>query len=403
MSVMSGTLPDIFSKLMFSPSTEESIIFNPNNNTPFGKVPPLKLQQSTTNHVRNDHFDHDHDQDVQTPCTPATPVTPATPIQNNTIIVESATIKMIVPERDIDTNTNTNTNKTSATTTANTINFHLQAIHDTIQNGSTLTIPSVGSPDCYDSLDEIGDDDSIQELSNTQRSSLSNLTLPDDDNKAQLTETPNDSIPMCQLLAALTGVQEEVLLKQEGYCKIKKLYNILQGEIIEAKITSDHPLYNSKVLDIAIPLDANIPTIKKRNISGTDQSVNYLVTIKKCDKVLVAEHISYADDEDMHFCVDDSILKERDILQYLTIDNIPTCDYIARYIDFFQSEEDYYLVTESIRSGITLQAFIEKAHQFIKIGKLKCKEYQKIIKYIFWQLCAVMHWLHDDMHCMFFI
>ena len=72
------------------------------------------------------------------------------------------------------------------------------------------------------------------------------------------------------------------------------------------------------------------------------------------------------------------------ILHHLTIDNKPTANYIAKYIDFFEDDNNYYLVTEFI--GGNLSDFCNEAHEYIRNGKLKIKDWKKIIKYLFWQL-----------------
>eukprot|EP00484_Ammonia_sp_Unknown_P028441 CAMPEP_0197031586 /NCGR_PEP_ID=MMETSP1384-20130603/10554_1 /TAXON_ID=29189 /ORGANISM="Ammonia sp." /LENGTH=567 /DNA_ID=CAMNT_0042461137 /DNA_START=109 /DNA_END=1812 /DNA_ORIENTATION=+ len=211
------------------------------------------------------------------------------------------------------------------------------------------------------------------------------------------------SIPMGELLMQLTGVEEEVLFAQNGYAKIKKQRDILQGALIQAALTRNHPLRKMMENDDENDSSVNTKTESKdeedeEQAADEDESA-YHVTVKKCDKVLVAEQISYADDDDMHFCVDDNIVKERKILEYLTIDNYPLSENIVKFIDFFQSDDDYYLVMEDMANDVTLKQFVEIAHQHIKDGNLSKKEYQKIVKYIFWQICAVVHWLHNDMHC----
>ena len=54
---------------------------------------------------------------------------------------------------------------------------------------------------------------------------------------------------------------------------------------------------------------------------------------------------------------------------------------------------------EYIEGDYNLKEFVTKAHEYINNGQLNIKEYQKIVKYIFWQLSAVLYWLHNDMHC----
>eukprot|EP01084_Bolivina_argentea_P110116 196676_1 len=48
---------------------------------------------------------------------------------------------------------------------------------------------------------------------------------------------------------------------------------------------------------------------------------------------------------------------------------------------------------------MNLHQFVEEAHQHIRNGKLDVKGYHRVIRFIFWQLSVLLHWLHDDMHC----
>eukprot|EP01084_Bolivina_argentea_P086488 156340_1 len=204
-------------------------------------------------------------------------------------------------------------------------------------------------------------------LATSNLSTISDISTPFSDMDATDIDIERESLPMTQLLGSLTHIQERVILAQNGYKKIKKLCNTLQGELIEAE-----------------------PNIKDKYDT---------VCIKKCDKILLEEHISFADDNDMHFCVDDDIVREKLILKYLTIDNKPSDNYMCRYIDFFESENDYYLVMENVNNYISLKQFVETAHNYIQNGKLATKVYRKIIKYIIWQLITTIFWLHNDMSC----
>ena len=70
------------------------------------------------------------------------------------------------------------------------------------------------------------------------------------------------------------------------------------------------------------------------------------------------------------------------MLQYLTVKNKPIGSYIAKFIDFFEDEDNYYLVTEY--GGINLSNFSEMAHEYIKDGRLSLKEWKKIVRFIAW-------------------
>ncbi len=110
------------------------------------------------------------------------------------------------------------------------------------------------------------------------------------------------------------------------------------------------------------------------------------------DKQLFSEKITKISDNGFNFCVEKNIVNEAKILKYLTLDNKCT-DYITKFIDFFESDTEY------VNGQRTLKQFVQKAHDYISNNKLDIKHYQKIIKYIFWQISAIVHWMHSDMKC----
>ena len=73
------------------------------------------------------------------------------------------------------------------------------------------------------------------------------------------------------------------------------------------------------------------------------------------------------------------------ILHHLTVANDATADYIVKYIDFFEIDGSYFLVTEYAGDS-TLNEFVEMAFKYIDEGKLNVKEYRRIVKYLFWQI-----------------
>ena len=112
------------------------------------------------------------------------------------------------------------------------------------------------------------------------------------------------------------------------------------------------------------------------------------VAIKRSNKKLCHNFISEQDD--MTMCVDEHIFKESVILNYLTCKNSPTGEYLVQFINFFESDTDYFLIMEYV-SDITLKEFNKKVHKYIKSGKIKIKQWQRITKYIFWQLAVILH------------
>eukprot|EP01083_Nonionella_stella_P099219 278964_1 len=165
------------------------------------------------------------------------------------------------------------------------------------------------------------------------------FTFSDDDSMFQESQNDDDSI-----------------LTRKGYRKIGKKVHTSQGELFHCILSNQRR-----------------------------------VGIKKVNKSMYARRFVQSDAHD--------ILKEATILYYLTVKNTPTAQYIAQYIDFIESEHCYYLITEYEERTINLKQFIRTAQRYIARGILRQKEYNKTIKYIFWQMFVLMRWLHADMHC----
>ena len=67
-------------------------------------------------------------------------------------------------------------------------------------------------------------------------------------------------------------------------------------------------------------------------------------------------------------------------------------------LNSFESSTDYYLVMEYIESQVTLQEFCHKAHEYIQRGILDRKEWNKILKFISWQLVATIYYMHNSLN-----
>eukprot|EP01083_Nonionella_stella_P181127 647810_1 len=157
---------------------------------------------------------------------------------------------------------------------------------------------------------------------------------------------------------------ESLLFHTHGYKKVHKLSDTLQGDLYKA-----------------------------RDINKGDS----FVAIKRTNRDLFEQRIAIEDDT--NFCVSENILKEASILKMITVDNAPIGGYIAKYIDFFESSSNYYLVVEYVPSETNLKQFVSKARQWITNGKLPTNQYRKMMKYVLWQLCVTIEWLHQCMHC----
>lgn len=210
-----------------------------------------------------------------------------------------------------------------------------------------------------------------------------------------------------QLLLRLQNVEEDVFLTQKGYKKEEVICDTLQGQLLKCKKSGSSMTDGvnksswsgmKNWLNGSYSSSSSSSTGHKDGGETSKDGSSGFYAIKKTDKQLFNQRIS-KQDNGFNICVEENIKKEAEILKYLTIDNKST-EYIIKYVDFFESDTHYYLVMEYIEGNTNLKDFIYEAHEYINDGKLSLKEYQKIIKYIFWQLSAVLHWLHHDMHCM---
>ena len=223
-------------------------------------------------------------------------------------------------------------------------------------------------------LDDISeqefDDDSLNQMENEDEE-----TKEEKEEKESEEESLPD-LPWAQLVSDIS-FNDDVILSQRGYTKLRTICETSQGEIMEC-----------------IKVD-------KRDIDceyETESDIKH-VAIKKADKILWKQKVSKEDEYGMSFCIEDDIMKQALILHHLTVDNSSSGNYIVKYIEFFESAKNFYLVMEYIEDDMNLKQFVKKAHQYINDGKLSLKEYQHFVKYLLWQLSAVIHWLHHDMHC----
>eukprot|EP01084_Bolivina_argentea_P168252 291829_1 len=116
---------------------------------------------------------------------------------------------------------------------------------------------------------------------------------------------------------------DDTIFRRNGYRKLKRISTTLQGELFKA-IKMDK--YQSNVC------------------------------IKKISKYLCDNQIT--NEDGYSICVSKNVIKEALLLKYLTIINQCIGGYIVNYIDFFESNTDYYLVTEYIESEMNLKQFI---------------------------------------------
>eukprot|EP01084_Bolivina_argentea_P291018 500081_1 len=124
---------------------------------------------------------------------------------------------------------------------------------------------------------------------------------------------------MLSLASKMIDMDEDILLKKHGYTKEETIGSTSQGEIFLAN------------------------------------KGEKLVAIKKIPKDLYNEKQCIEDG--FTFVTDTDIVKETLILKNIAQKSNPNNKFIIQYLDSFESDDDYYLVTEYIEESITLQDF----------------------------------------------
>jgi len=144
-------------------------------------------------------------------------------------------------------------------------------------------------------------------------------------------------------------------LKQHGYFEASKVADTLQGSIW----------------------------------SCTPHGRTEAVIVKVTDKDLVQRRLGLHNGKEYE--VQENIFKERAILKYLSTAKVP-CKAIVKYIEWFEDDSSYFLVEE--HGGFPLFEFVQKAHDFIQIGKLPISEWHKMAQLIFKQMVDALDFMH---------
>jgi len=158
--------------------------------------------------------------------------------------------------------------------------------------------------------------------------------------------------------------------EQNGYLILEKAADTIQGELYKARLCKPSP---------------NAPT-------------GSLVAIKRTHKTLFEQKMVFEDEDGLNEFVEEDVMKEAMLLNHLTVNHQAAGDHIAKFIDFYESDSHYYLVTAWV-DGLNLADFTTKAHALIEEGKMCQKDWLKTVKFIMWQLTATMRWLHDVYAC----
>lgn len=101
----------------------------------------------------------------------------------------------------------------------------------------------------------------------------------------------------------------------------------------------------------------------------------------------------------VEYLVDENILAERSVIRYLSDkDKCPPS--IVKYVDFFKSQSNYYLVQE-FGGKHTLHDFARKVHRMIESGKVSIADWRETTKVIFQQMLEAVDFLHSHNCCHF--
>eukprot|EP00483_Globobulimina_turgida_P007858 UN07873 len=121
------------------------------------------------------------------------------------------------------------------------------------------------------------------------------------------------------------------------------------------------------------------------------------VIIKITSRKLHAESMIIYDGK--KYNVDENIIKEKEILKYLTKDTHNPAEHknIVGYYDFFKSNTNYYFVMEY--GGHMLFDFVVRVHRYIESNKLSISEWQKFVKIIFKQILDAVEYIHNKNVC----
>eukprot|EP01084_Bolivina_argentea_P148389 259438_1 len=103
------------------------------------------------------------------------------------------------------------------------------------------------------------------------------------------------------------------ILNEHGYQVLNKICDTLQGELILAKTKFEDGIFHK-------------------------------VAIKRTNKILHDRKICI-DENEINFLLDENIISESIILNMIS-NNDYACNYCCKFIEFFQSEYDHYLVME---------------------------------------------------------
>ena len=182
-------------------------------------------------------------------------------------------------------------------------------------------------------------------------------------------------------------------LSIHGYKKEEKLSPTLQGEVfIASSIYRDYLLISGYIRLIYIDDIYIHQTITNICFKYMESFKDYV--IKRANKSLHHKRLSITENGEKNDCSED-IVKEANLMKMFSSNDPPK--ELIKYYDFFDDENNYYLVME--RGGIGLFEFVVKCHQYIIDGKLSITEWRRTVQIIFAKMVKVIRYFHKIVFC----
>mmetsp|Transcript_23152 Transcript_23152/g.28402 ORF Transcript_23152/g.28402 Transcript_23152/m.28402 type:complete len:362 (+) Transcript_23152:23-1108(+) len=195
-------------------------------------------------------------------------------------------------------------------------------------------------------------------------------SLMSNKSRKSITSSPKDidirlrSAMMAQSNQNNYGYKARKSLTHRGIVVTRKIAATLQGSIYRGKYTDS----NGKIYDVAI---------KRADVVLTRNGVGRTRNQKYCK---VAENIS----------------KEYNLMQYISNNKYKPKGILKPY-KFINDGINYFIVMEY--GGTSLFRHVMKYHSLIKQNIMSIDEWGKHVKIIFKQMCIILNYLHNKVHC----
>eukprot|EP00485_Elphidium_margaritaceum_P000851 CAMPEP_0202690506 /NCGR_PEP_ID=MMETSP1385-20130828/5463_1 /ASSEMBLY_ACC=CAM_ASM_000861 /TAXON_ID=933848 /ORGANISM="Elphidium margaritaceum" /LENGTH=330 /DNA_ID=CAMNT_0049345773 /DNA_START=21 /DNA_END=1013 /DNA_ORIENTATION=- len=137
-------------------------------------------------------------------------------------------------------------------------------------------------------------------------------------------------------------------------------------------------------------------TLQGRIVSATRRADGAQVVIKQTAIDLHSQSVAWRDGK--MFRVNENILKEYEILRYLTCQSGHDPG-MVKFIDLVKSDTHIFLVMQ--HGGFSLFDFCVRAHKLIRKGVLSVSEWHRVVRVIFKQMVDCVAFLHSNNVCHF--